>query len=244
MTKKLTPEQVETIREELAAGKTQASLGKSFNVSPGLISRIARGESWSGRSRRIPIETRFWRKVWKRGSNECWPWLGATNKFGVGIFTNDDRRNEPANRVAWRLDNPFHHLRKDACVGHIADCLDNSCVNPAHLLKTNRKGLMAERKERRELRLRMGAVMKGRVLTSNDVHDILASVLPRKVLAVKYGVSTAHICDILNRKDWAGVTSWRGKWNPQALRSERETWEKQQRVRHQKLWGPQAVNIV
>lgn len=45
---KLTTEQVQRIRAQLARGSTQQSLADQFGVSQAAIGKIARGESWNG----------------------------------------------------------------------------------------------------------------------------------------------------------------------------------------------------
>jgi hypothetical protein len=46
---KLTWPEVDEIRERLAAGESQGSLGRKFNVSRKTISKIAHGETWTVR---------------------------------------------------------------------------------------------------------------------------------------------------------------------------------------------------
>lgn len=45
--RRLTPSQVEEIKERYASGETQGSLCRAFSMSVGQIGRIVRGESWS-----------------------------------------------------------------------------------------------------------------------------------------------------------------------------------------------------
>lgn len=51
---------------------------------------------------KIPIEERFWAKVDKRGTRECWPWLASKDQRGYGVFYADGR-NTRATRVSWSL---------------------------------------------------------------------------------------------------------------------------------------------
>jgi len=73
---------------------------------------------------------RFWSKVDKRGSDECWPWLAATVGGGYGQFRLDGNgRSTVAHRVAYEL------LKGPIPDGLYLDhlCRNRACVNPAHL---------------------------------------------------------------------------------------------------------------
>lgn len=84
-----------------------------------------------------PIAERLWAKVEKRGPNDCWPWLGATNtspKMRGGPYgklgdQHPSRKTVLAHRVAYAIS-----------VGPIPDgfhvdhkCGFSLCCNPRHL---------------------------------------------------------------------------------------------------------------
>lgn len=79
--------------------------------------------------RRATREDRFWAKVTRSVSDECWYWAGCKNKQGYGQFR-DNGRTRLATHVSWEI---FHGRDfpegKIAC--HICDV--PSCVNPNHL---------------------------------------------------------------------------------------------------------------
>jgi hypothetical protein len=98
--------------------------------------------------RRRPLVQRFWLKVdTTAGDDGCWPWTGATNRYGYGtIGIEHDRakgvsRTGLAHRVAWELlvgpiptcGDSCHRTTCDECltVDHL--CFTRSCVNPKHL---------------------------------------------------------------------------------------------------------------
>ena len=83
-------------------------------------------ESYSKKS----PEERFWRKVDKRGPDECWEWDAATRKIygkkggGYGVFD-----SKPAHRYSYELH--YGPIPEGKIVCH--RCNNPPCVNPAHL---------------------------------------------------------------------------------------------------------------
>lgn len=80
-----------------------------------------------GRPRR-PLAERFWKKVDRRGPDECWPWTGATVQ-GYGRL-NIDNRSVLAPRVLIEVEFGVPvppHLRV------LHHCDNPPCCNPAHL---------------------------------------------------------------------------------------------------------------
>jgi len=97
---------------------------------------------------RRPLAERFWEKVDRRTSDECWPWLGSKSSYerpyGQIWVAGATRR---AHAVAWEL----HHGHPipegfEAC----HSCDSPSCANPAHIfLGTHRENMLdAARKKR------------------------------------------------------------------------------------------------
>lgn len=75
------------------------------------------------------IADRFWPKVDRGSTDECWPWRGSLSSRGYGQFYMEGR-TRPAHRVAWEL----HHGQlfpegMDGC--HTCD--NPPCVNPLHI---------------------------------------------------------------------------------------------------------------
>lgn len=77
---------------------------------------------------RPTVEDRFWAKVDKRGSDECWQWTAVRSWGGYGLF-NDGRAHCHAHRFAYEL--LVGPIPEGKQLDHL--CRNRTCVNPAHL---------------------------------------------------------------------------------------------------------------
>ncbi len=85
---------------------------------------------------RQPLETRFWSKVIKAGTHECWEWIAAKNN-GYGKFGSGGHRGRVvlAHRVSYELAHGPVPAGLD--LDHL--CRNRACVNPSHLEPVTRK---------------------------------------------------------------------------------------------------------
>lgn len=89
---------------------------------------------------------RFWKKVDKRGPDECWPWLASTSGHSKKYPNKEPRggirinkRRIPATRAGW-----FIHYGFDPYPLHVLHTCDNGlCCNPAHWFRgTNKENIL------------------------------------------------------------------------------------------------------
>lgn len=71
---------------------------------------------------------KFWSLVEIRGENECWPWRGYVDNYGVGKFYAHGLIF-PVGRFVYTV--RYGRLEGGRNVKHI--CGDKNCCNPAHL---------------------------------------------------------------------------------------------------------------
>jgi len=137
---------------------------------------------------------------------KCWEWQGSIMRGDYPVFYGDGKQL-PASRVLYRL---YYKkpLGKDWVVRHT--CNSNLCMNPNHIYADKR----AEASKETQLSRRhetIGERHPQAQLTSDDIRRIRRLVedegVPQKDLADEYGVSKAHISNIVNRKTWTHIRS-------------------------------------
>ena len=145
-----------------------------------------------------PLKERFWAKVDKRSSDQCWNWTGLRDRYGYGTIQVCGKKLR-AHRVSWELANG--PIPAGMCVLHRCD--NPSCVNPRHLWIGRQEENIQDMasKGRRARGEKHGSVK----LIEQDVHEIrqmLSWKILQRVIAKKYGVSRQTISMIKTGKNW------------------------------------------
>ena len=165
---------------------------------------------------RVPLAQRFWAKVDKRGSDECWPWLAARDKDGYGVL---DKGRAARVSLALVLGRP---LLPGECALHRCDT--PPCVNPKHLYAgtdaDNRADKMAKGRQARGdahgRRLHPERYPRGEghpiaKLSTMTVMEIRRALLvgdPQRAIAARYGVSQKTVQNIKKGRTWRHVAAY------------------------------------
>jgi hypothetical protein len=150
--------------------------------------------------RTLDPAVRFRAKVDVRGPDDCWPWLGALNSDGYGVFRiSRDDGLVLAHRYAMALDG-----RDPGALCGRHSCDTPACVNPAHL----DPGTKAQNSEdaRARGRTNRGERNGGAKLTAADAVAIRARADAgenQSAIAADYGIGQPNVSDIYRRRRWA-----------------------------------------
>lgn len=144
---------------------------------------------------------RFWRKVDKRGPDDCWEWVGSLSVRDYGRM-----------KVCGKLVQA-HRLSYEIANGAIPDgifvchkCDNPKCVNPSHLwLGTHRDNMQDARRKGRQYApgARIGEGNPCSKLTWGEVREIRAARGRTQLsLAREYNVSQGRISSVRLGKSW------------------------------------------
>lgn len=150
----------------------------------------------------IPELDRFWSRVDKHGSTECWPWTGfCNNGEGYGHFSHTSGAKIHSHRYSWILHN-----------GPIPDglwvlhrCDNRPCVNPAHLFLGTHAENMADKIAKGRQAKQKGEAHGNSKLTVQAIIEIRDTRIPKKRLASKFNISTHYVNQIRRRVRWVHV---------------------------------------
>lgn len=158
----------------------------------------------------MTLADRFWAKVDRRGPDECWLWTASVNSSGYGRIGLGKRGQGSisAHRLSYELANgpiPDGEGYHGTCVLHRCDT--PACVNPAHLFLGTQADNLTDAAEKG--RMHPGEAHGMARLTESQIREIRRLykpyVVPRRVLAERFGVADTTIQAIIEQRSWAHV---------------------------------------
>lgn len=172
----------------------------------------ATGTTDDGPSARGSLAERFWRRIEKRGPDDCWLWTGKSRLKGYGYIGIGGKfgRHELSHRVAWTLthgpiseDGPGYH-------GYVVmhTCDNRLCCNPAHLRLATQAENVADMhaKARGYTGPRLHGSEHGMAkLTEDLVQEIKTSPESGAVIARRLGMTRGTINRIRRGNGWQHV---------------------------------------
>ena len=165
-----------------------------------------KGTTDDGPKAKGTLEHRFWRKVDKRGDDECWPWTGSKSTNGYGNIGIGTKREGAV--TAHRLSYTIHHGAVPEGLVVMHSCDNKGCVNPSHLSA----GTIAENaRQAVERGLHPRIAPKGTAngkakLTPDMVRYIRANPDKRHLdIAREFGLSANTIRGVRTGRTWSHV---------------------------------------
>ena len=157
------------------------------------------------------LTARFWKRVDKRGPDDCWPWVGSVDGGGYGTIFNrlgKPHAPEKTHRVSWEIANG----RSVPSGVHVCHKCDNPpCCNPSHLFlgTATENALDREQKGRGGDRRLFGSRNGSAVLTSESAIAIIAAINAgesQTSVAKRFGVDRKTVFNIIHGRVWGHVT--------------------------------------
>lgn len=148
---------------------------------------------------RALLERRFWSKVNVKSINECWPWLGSTSAKGYGrILVNG--LVYKAHRLSCFFTHglPPSEYKSFAC----HSCDNPPCCNPHHLSWNTKSFNSIDRDTKgrhwlmRDVTGQCGVRNPNASIGAQTVLDIKNAIGSQRSIAVRFGVSQAHVSRI------------------------------------------------
>lgn len=114
-------------------------------------------------------KARFWSKVDRRGSDDCWEWQGSRDKDGYGRFHLRGSETK-AHRFSFELHYGPIPVGKMVC----HSCDNPPCVNPSHLWLGTNQDNINDAAEKGRTHSPKGELHPMAILTREDVEEIIA----------------------------------------------------------------------
>lgn len=211
---------VEAVKQEIIQEYTKnmfctiAFLSRKHSCSPGMIRNLLtskkidiRGQAEAQRKIDDITENdiiRFWSKVNKGKSDDCWNWL-ASNKGGYGTFC---FRNKQISAHRFSFVITHGDIIGDKHVLHTCDT--PSCCNPKHLFLGTHLDNMEDRNVKGRAK---GGSLKGeknkrsRFKTEDilNIRKMAKEGYKQKHIAKEYNTAQAVISNIVNKKYWKHI---------------------------------------
>lgn len=155
-----------------------------------------------------------WKKVQRRGEDECWPWIGYKNwgnrGGGYGRMDVLGFSGSYAHRLAYISANPGSGLTIDQRDGKMVlhDCDNPECCNPKHLYVGDHAQNMADKVARGRQKRWTSTNSPRAKLTREQVIELRrarALGIGTKALMEKYGLSRAGVKQIVQRRYYKDI---------------------------------------
>lgn len=146
---------------------------------------------------------RFWSKVDKKGTDECWEWIAGRFSSGYGSFSLQGK-NYGSNRIAYFLE--FRRFEERFFCLH--SCDNPPCCNPSHLFTGTSQDNMDDMVKKGRSFRSIGELHGGSKLKEKQALDIIFRRKhgdSLKSIACLYNVSVASVSSIATGRNWVNL---------------------------------------
>lgn len=150
----------------------------------------------------------FWTQVKRGKPDECWPWIGFTNKKGYGQFHDGKgkkRFTERAHRYAWKVSKG--RIPKGKNVLH--ECDNPPCCNPRHLWTgtqlDNMRDMAAKGRRVNQIGSKHGRAKLNERAVASLRRRQAAGKISYSWIMKKYGLSKRTVAMMIKRLTWKHV---------------------------------------
>lgn len=144
--------------------------------------------------------TRFWDKVDKNETDECWNWKAGTQSKGYGSFGIGNGNTALAHRVAFEL--AFGENLEGLCVMH--SCDNRICCNPNHLklgsIADNNRDMISKGRQARGMQNGRSQLTYDNIISMRS--DFQAKEENLKELSEEYGIHYNTARNTIHGKTW------------------------------------------
>lgn len=178
--------------------------GKSLRYKSGDECVACRGVKKPG-SRRMykSAQDKFWEKVDRGSSGDCWLWRGRTDNKGYGQLDYEGRTHR-SHRFSYMLH--FGEIPDGLHVLHHCDC--PPCVNPAHLFLGTNMDNVADKVLKKRQHIPTGSKNGRTKLIESEVREIrslYSSGMTCKELTQQFCIPFSTCWKIVTRRSWKHI---------------------------------------
>lgn len=143
-----------------------------------------------------------WKRIDKKGENDCWEWKGSLNSKGYGQMRINQIYYYP-HRIVYELITGI--IPKGLCILHTCD--NRKCCNPNHLFLGTRQDNAKDRDNKN--RQARGEIIKISKLTPIQIKEIrkLYSIVgyTQRELGQEFNIDQTTISQIISKKTWKHI---------------------------------------
>jgi hypothetical protein len=141
---------------------------------------------------------RFWKKVERRGDDDCWLWRACIDTEGYGRFAMG-RYPVKAHRISWQV-----HFGDIGEMMVLHRCDVRSCVNPRHLFLGIHSDNMRDMTDKGR-KVGKSGTPKLSLEKARDIRRLRAEGMLMKELAARFGIDKSTVVRIVGDKRWRDV---------------------------------------